>query len=120
MGLARLIGWTTLMEDGGMVTLTTGQRRSNLASFSLGDWSTALGPYPVVPTPTQGTTMGRTRRRAPSSVRTPAGPFPFLCPFPYLSRAWVPSSLGESTHVPQSFLGCSGLPAPSSHPEFLG
>lgn len=54
------------------------------------------------------------------SVRTPAGPFPFLCPFPYLSRAWVPSSLGESTNIPQSFLGCSGLPAPSSHPEFLG
>lgn len=41
-----------------MVTVTTGQRRSNLASFSLGNCSTALGPYPVVPTPTQGLPWG--------------------------------------------------------------
>lgn len=112
MGLARLIGWTTLMEDGGMVTVATGQRPSNLASFSLEDWSTALGPYPVVPTPTQRATMGRTRRRAPNSLcELPQVPFPFSAHFPTCQGLGFLPALGSlQTALSLSWAALGSLP----------
>lgn len=97
-----------------MATVTTGRSRSNLALFkgglrgSLRGWHTALGSYPVVPTPAQGTAMGKTRARGPQLHVNSRKPLLLCAPqFPCRSRAWALPALG-TLQVPLSSLGCSG------------
>lgn len=104
-----------------MVTTTTGQSRSNLASLKEDCGAASETGAQARALPTQGTTTGRVGDRGSQFCVNSRKSLPLPAPqFPYLSRAGAPSSFGESTNAPQSLLGCSGLLVPTFCPETLG
>lgn len=103
-----------------MVMAATSRTHPRLASFERGSLRHGCSPGPVLlpwGAHTQpGTTTGRLETGAPQKCVNSCKFLALSVPqFPCLRRAGAPSGLEESTHNPQSSLGCSGPQPQTPH-----
>lgn len=100
------------MDDGGHGDSDRGPKSGFIQRGLRGSLSQGTGARPCGsplgrPTSSRGLPWGGLEAGAPSAVRTPTSPCPVLCLVPCPSRAWAPSSPGDSNRH-----RCPQLPVP--------